>query len=78
MDAMFALHSIITHTLNRDTRLPCAFVGLQKAFDSVDRNALWYTLFKLGLDGKLHAIVRSMYATGREITIQTSLRFLSA
>ena len=38
-------------------RFPCAFVDLKKAFDSVYRNALWFKLLKMGLDGKILRIL---------------------
>ena len=34
-------------------RVPCAFIHLKKAIDSVYRNASWYKLFNMGLDGKI-------------------------
>ena len=42
-------------------RLYCAFIDLQRAFDSVYRNALWYKYIKYGVDGKLLKLLRSMY-----------------
>ena len=40
----------------------CAFVDLKKAFDSVYRNAHWYKLFNMGIDGKMLQIYR-LYET---------------
>ena len=42
-------------------RLYYDFIDLQRAFDSVYRNALWYKLIKYGVDGKLLKLLRSMY-----------------
>ena len=39
-DAVFALHTLILHFMNVNARLPCAFVDLQKAFDSVNECTL--------------------------------------
>ena len=47
--------------LNKNLRLPCAFIDLKKAFDSVYTNALWYKLFKMGLDGKILVMFKVMY-----------------
>ena len=44
---LFDLHTLILHFMNMNARLPCAFVDLKKAFDSVYRNALWYKLFNM-------------------------------
>ena len=43
-------------------RLYCAYIVLQRAFDSVYRNALWYKLIKYGVYGKLLKLLRSMYS----------------
>ena len=63
IDAVFALHSLILHFMNMNARLPCAFVDLKHAFDLVYRNALWYKLFNMGIDGNILQIFRSMYKT---------------
>ncbi len=63
VDAIFVLHSLIEKTINAKNRLYCAFVDLKKAFDSVNRNALWFKMYKCGIGGKMLRIVRSMYLT---------------
>ena len=60
-DAIFLLQSLIQKVLNQKGRLYCAFVDLQKAFDSVYLNGLWFKLYKLGIDGKLLRVIRDMY-----------------
>lgn len=61
VDAIFALHAIITKSLNDSKRLYCCFVDYKKAFDSVDRCKLWYKLSKLGVRGRLLSILKAMY-----------------
>ncbi len=56
-------NELIVKTLNENNRLYCAFVDLKKAFDSVNRNALWLKMYKCGIGGKMLRIVRSMYFT---------------
>ena len=51
IDAIFILQNLIQKRLNNKKRLYCAFIHLQRAFDSVYRNALWYKLIKYGVDG---------------------------
>ena len=55
------LQSLIQKVLNQKERLYCAFVYLQKAFDSLYLNVLWFKLYKLGIDVKLRRIIRDMY-----------------
>jgi hypothetical protein len=49
VDAIFVLHNLVQHITDFRALLSI----LKKAFDSVYRNALWYKLFKMGLDGKI-------------------------
>jgi hypothetical protein len=63
VDAIFTLQSLVEYTLSKQSRLYCAFIDLKKAFDSVYRNALWFKLFNMGLDGKLLSIFKDMYCT---------------
>ena len=60
-DATFTLLNIVQNFLNENKRLYCAFVDLKKCFDSINRHALWYKLYKSGIQGKLLRIIRDMY-----------------
>ena len=60
-DNVFVLHGLITHLLNQDKKLYCAFVDFKKAFDFVNRDIIWYKLIKLGVRGKMLNVIRSMY-----------------
>ena len=62
VDAIFILHSIISHTLANKKRLYCAFVDFKMAFDSIDRCKLWYKIAKVGIRGKLLSILKNMYS----------------
>ena len=62
-DAIFVLSNLVEHILNCNLRIPCAFIDLKRAFDSVNREALWYKLFNMGLRGKVLNIFCSMYAS---------------
>ena len=67
VDNNFVLHGLISHVLNSDCKLYCAFVDFTKAFDYIVRDNLWYKLIKLGLRGKILNILKSMYATVKSI-----------
>ena len=60
-DHIFSLHGIITHYLNNNKRLFCAFIDFSKAFDYIVRDNLWFKLIKLGIRGKILNIIMSMY-----------------
>lgn len=84
-DHIFALHGIISHLLNNNKKLFCAFVDFSKAFDYVVRENLWFKLIKLGVRGKILNIIMSMYnnvksrvkfntAKGKEFVCHTGVR----
>ena len=51
-DNIFVLNNSITHFINNNERLYCAFVDFTKAFDFVVRDILWFELIKFGVRGK--------------------------
>lgn len=61
VDAIFALISVIFKSLSANKRLYCCFVDYTKAFDTVQRLMLWYKLSKIGFQGKLLTVIKSMY-----------------
>ena len=61
-DNVFVINSLITHVLNSNEKLYCAFVDFTKAFDFVVRDILWYKLIKQGVRGKMLDIMMSMYS----------------
>ncbi|MCG7877024.1 MAG: reverse transcriptase family protein, partial [Candidatus Thiodiazotropha endolucinida] len=61
VDNIFILNSLITHCLNHNERLYCAFIDFTKAFDFVVRDILWFKLLKIGVRGKILDIIKSMY-----------------
>ena len=56
-DNIFSLHGHVSHYLNNNKKLFCAFIDFAKAFDYVVRDNLWYKLIKLGIKGKLLNII---------------------
>jgi hypothetical protein len=43
----------------------CAFIDYRKAFDSVDRCALWHKLLQYCIDGKMFKIIHNMYESAK-------------
>ncbi|MCG8033540.1 MAG: reverse transcriptase family protein, partial [Candidatus Thiodiazotropha taylori] len=62
-DNIFILNNLITHCINSNERLYCAFVDFTKAFDFVVRDILWFKLLKLGIRGKMLDIIKSIYSS---------------
>ena len=70
VDAMFILLSIIQKRLIEKQRLYVCFVDLKRCFDSINRNALWYKLYKTGIQGRLLRVIRDMYSKVRSCVKQ--------
>ena len=63
VDHIFTLTSVITKKLNskRGGKVYVAFVDYKKAFDTVNREALWDVLQKLKTSSKMIRILKAMY-----------------
>ena len=48
-------------TLNSHKKLFCAFVGVSKALEKIQRDLLWYRLVKEGVSNKLFKAIQAMY-----------------
>ena len=60
-DHIFVLTSIIRNRQLQGSNTYCAFIDMQKAFDWVDRNLLYYILLKNGIQGKIFNCIKSFY-----------------
>ena len=60
-DCLFILHNAINNFIDSGKELYTLFVDFSKAFDRVVYDNLWYKLLKLGVNGKIFDIVKSMY-----------------
>jgi len=61
VDAIFILMSLVQKYLHNNNKLYVVYVDMVICFDSIYRNALWFKLFKCGIQGKLLRIVRDMF-----------------
>lgn len=60
-DAIFLLHAIIQKVLANNSRLWCIFVDYKRAFDTVNREALWEKLIMSGVSCKMIRMIKSIY-----------------
>ena len=56
-DNIYVLKNIIDLFRFKKKKLFCCFVDYKKAFDSIWREALWYKLTKLGIQGKILNVI---------------------
>ena len=60
-DAIFILRQLQEKHMAANKTLYMAFVDLEKAFDRVPRNVIWWAMRKLGIEEWLVKVVQSMY-----------------
>jgi len=61
VDNIFVLRGVIDRYLSRHKKLFVAFIDFKKAFDSVNREALWTILNNYGIKGNVVNVLKSMY-----------------
>ena len=66
LDHIFSLYAMVQKYLLKHTKLYVAFVDFKKAFDSVNRNALWSVLRKKMVYMALRGIYNSVIACVRD------------
>ena len=58
---IFSLRQIQEKCTEQRMDLVCIFIDLMKAYDSVDREALWLVLTKFGFPDKIVALIQSLH-----------------
>ncbi|KAK3570592.1 hypothetical protein QTP86_023645, partial [Hemibagrus guttatus] len=66
-DAMFALRILMEKYRDGQRELHCVFVDLEKAYDRVPREELWYCMRKSGVAEKYVRVVQDMYERSRTV-----------
>ncbi|MCJ8748701.1 hypothetical protein PDJAM_G00167790 [Pangasius djambal] len=66
-DAIFALRTLMEKYRDGQRELHCVFVDLEKAYDRVPREELWYCIRKSGVAEKYVRVVQDMYERSRTV-----------
>ncbi len=61
VDQIFAIKMLMEEYLGKDRKLYAAFMDLEKAYDKVDRKALWHVLKINGVGGQLIKGIKAFY-----------------
>ncbi|KAK3522985.1 hypothetical protein QTP86_010494 [Hemibagrus guttatus] len=67
IDAIFALRILMEKYRDGQRELHCVFVDLEKAYDRVPREELWYCMRKSGAAEKYVRVVQDMYERSRTV-----------
>ncbi|KAK3571225.1 hypothetical protein QTP86_005424 [Hemibagrus guttatus] len=66
-DAIFALRILMEKYRDGQRELHCVFVDLEKAYDRVPREELWYCMRQSGVAEKYVRVVQDMYERSRTV-----------
>ena len=64
-DQLFTLSQILSHATEFDNPTHTCFIDLRKAYDTVNRNAMWRILKQSGLSGKLQRLLQELHTDTR-------------
>ena len=65
MDHVFVLNEIINLYLSKKKRLYACFIDYEKAFDTIDRVALWGKLLENNINGNVLRVIFNMYTNAK-------------
>ena len=60
-DHIFVLTSIIRNRIFNNKSTYAAFIDMEKAFDKIDRNLLFYKLLQYNIDGNMYYSIKQLY-----------------
>ena len=58
---VFTLNEIVQGRLMEDTKTFAFFLDIQKAYDTVWHDGLWYKLWDMGVKGRMWHVIKKMY-----------------
>lgn len=62
IDHIYSLYSIVNNRKLKKLPTFVCFVDIRKAFDTVNRDCLWYKLYAIGIQGAFMEAVKSLYS----------------
>ena len=65
MDNVYTLNEIVQGRLREDKKTYALFSDIQKAYDSVWHDGLWYKLWDMGVKGRMWRVIKKMYESSK-------------
>ena len=65
MDNVYTLNEIVQGRLREDKKTYAFFLDIQKAYDSVWHDGLWYKLWDMGVKGRMWRVIKKMYVSSK-------------
>ena len=69
MDNVYTLNEIVQSRLREDKKTYALFLDIQKAYDSVWHDGLWYKLWDMGVMGRMWRIIKKMYECSKSAVL---------
>ena len=71
-DHVFVLNELINIYIQKKKRLYCCFIDYQKAFDTINRSALWGKLIANEINGPILKVIYNMYESAKSCVKEQS------
>ena len=69
MDNVYTLNEIVQGRLREDKKTYVFFLDIQKAYDTVWHDGLWYKLWDMGVKGRMWRVIKKMYMSSRSAVL---------
>ena len=69
MDNVYTLNEIVQGRLREDKKIFSLFLVIQKAYDTVWHDGLWYKLWDKGVQGRMWRVIKKMYMSSRSAVL---------
>ena len=69
MDNVYTLNEIVQGRLRENKKTYAFFLDIQKAYDTVWHDSLWYKLWDMGVKGRMWCVIKKMYMSSRSAVL---------
>ena len=69
MDNVYTLNEIVQGRLREDKKIYSFFLNIQKAYDPVWHDGLWYKLWGMGVKGRMWRVIKKMYESSNSAVL---------